>query len=92
MEPIRPEDVKAHSRDDTIIEIVNKMIEQEWDGTRAQLYLRDVADAYMHLTGLSAYAQKVLSFEQIYRDAGWKVVFDKPAYNDSYPAIYTFSR
>jgi hypothetical protein len=33
-----------------------------------------------------------LDFESIYRDVGWKVVYDKPGYNESYAATFEFSR
>jgi hypothetical protein len=32
-----------------------------------------------------------LDVEKHYRKAGWTVKFDKPAYNESYKAYYTFS-
>ena len=31
-----------------------------------------------------------LDFEPIFRKAGWKVTFNKPGYNESYPAYWTF--
>ena len=33
-----------------------------------------------------------MDVEGIFRKAGWKVVFDKPAYNESYKAHYKFSK
>jgi hypothetical protein len=33
-----------------------------------------------------------LDIEDIYREAGWKVSYDKPAYNETYKAYFTFSR
>lgn len=33
-----------------------------------------------------------LDFEPLFREAGWKVEFDKPAYNESYPARFTFTK
>lgn len=32
-----------------------------------------------------------LDVEKIYEEAGWKVEYDKPAYNESYPATFTFT-
>lgn len=31
-----------------------------------------------------------LDFEPIFRKAGWKVTFNKPGYNESFPAYWTF--
>ena len=33
-----------------------------------------------------------LNIEEVYRSAGWKVNYDKPAYNESYDAYFTFER
>ena len=32
-----------------------------------------------------------LNVEEAYRADGWKVTFDRPGYNESYPATFTFS-
>lgn len=31
-----------------------------------------------------------LDFEVVYEEAGWDVVYDKPGYNESYGANFTF--
>jgi len=33
-----------------------------------------------------------LDIEEIYRKAGWKVTYDKPAYNESYDANFDFEK
>jgi len=33
-----------------------------------------------------------LNIEPMYRAAGWKVVYDKPAYNESYEPTFTFTK
>lgn len=33
-----------------------------------------------------------LDVEPLFRKAGWKVVFDKPGYNESYKANFTFRK
>lgn len=33
-----------------------------------------------------------LDIEETYRKAGWSVVYDKPGYNETYDAFYTFTR
>lgn len=34
----------------------------------------------------------LLNIGEIYRSAGWEVVYDIPAYNESYPATFKFKR
>jgi hypothetical protein len=38
------------------------------------------------------YDKHMLDFEPQYREAGWNVVFDQPAYCESYEAYWTFSK
>lgn len=38
------------------------------------------------------YDKHMLDFEPAYREVGWKVVFDKPAYCESYEAFWVFSK
>lgn len=33
-----------------------------------------------------------MDIEPIYRKSGWRVEYDKPAYNETYPATFTFSK
>jgi len=37
------------------------------------------------------YDKRWLDFEQIFRNAGWNVYYDKPRYNESYEAKFEFS-
>lgn len=37
------------------------------------------------------FEKKWLDFEPLYRRAGWKVEFDKPGYNETYDANWTFT-
>jgi hypothetical protein len=32
----------------------------------------------------------LLDVETVYERAGWKVTYDKPAYNETYPATFRF--
>ena len=32
-----------------------------------------------------------LDFEPVYRELGWDVVYDKPGYNEDYPATFKFT-
>lgn len=33
---------------------------------------------------------RLLDVEDVFRSQGWKVEYDKPGYNESYPATFTF--
>lgn len=50
----------------------------------------DEIDGGAGLTLAELYKRGYLNVEEAYRAQGWKVEYDKPAYNESYPATFTF--
>ena len=108
--PITPNDVstqKEQNFPDIIIDTINKMIAQKWDGYQSNFKQKDIVTAMVSAIieckmfkgeESKAIARKMifdnnwLDFEEIYRKSGWKVVFDKPGYNETYEANFTFTR
>lgn len=41
---------------------------------------------------LASWDQSVWDFEPVYRQHGWKVSYDSPAYNESYDGYYIFEK
>ncbi|WNL50712.1 hypothetical protein RPALISO_125 [Ruegeria phage RpAliso] len=54
----------------------------------------DAVEALIPLTSektrAAVFASGWLEIEDIYRQAGWKVAYDKPSYCENYPATFTF--
>lgn len=82
---------------DQVIDAVNTMLATNWSGRgRCSFTIKELsamirskfgdADGDLHLHS------SWFDFESIYEKAGWKVEFDRPGYNESYDAVYTFSR
>ena len=70
------------------------MITQDYDCGSATVKQDDVV-ALMVQKGLDRqeiFDKGWLNVEDIYRKAGWRVVFDKPGFRDTYPATYEFKR
>jgi hypothetical protein len=44
------------------------------------------------VTSAQIYANEWLNVEEAYRDAGWKVTYDKPAYNEFHDAYFEFRK
>lgn len=42
------------------------------------------------LTKDKIFSRGYLNFEEVYREAGWEVSYDKPAYNETYDASFKF--
>jgi hypothetical protein len=101
--PLSPDEVlekKQASIPDEMLEAVNEMIVKKWNGSEATFKQEDVLDLYFLKKGennIQKNRDKVfdnhwMDFEDIYRKAGWGVSYDKPAYNESYPATFTFKK
>src|SRR6185369_4399412 len=95
--PIRPEDVvaqKAAQLPEEVFEVFNELIARGWSGSYAVVQQDEVVRRLVE-RGFDrgrVFAEHLLDVEDTYRAAGWKVEYDKPAYNETYPATFTFSR
>jgi hypothetical protein len=97
MKPIRPSQVQERKVEipDVVIECVNKMIQSEWSGFQSKIYQKDLVNKIIEssvFTREEIFAKHYLDFEYLYKKAGWKVVYDKPAYNEDYEAYFVFSK
>jgi hypothetical protein len=101
VKPITPAEVsseKLASLPDEVIEAFNELIFKNWDGFEANIRQREVVALIiqkMHLTEKDE--QKVfdnhwLDVEEVFQKAGWRVEFDKPGYNETYQASFTFKK
>ncbi len=100
IKPITPAEARkkfAYSIPDFIIEAVNKLITAKI-GTSKSVTLTQ--EEILEKIGASereekfrkqVHEKKWLDFEPIYRKAGWKVVYDKPGFNESYEPTFTFT-
>jgi hypothetical protein len=86
---------KAARIPDGVIEAVNELLSKEFDGKRALLKQNKVLVAIsekMNVPRDTVFANKWLDFEDVYRQAGWLVTYDKPAYNETYEATFEFRK
>lgn len=102
--PITPDEALGHKQTKIpafVIEAFNKLIKSKFDGDEARITQDDVIDEVM--SGLVARCPPIvcrqdfftnhwLDVEDLFRAFGWKVVFDKPGYNESYKAYWVFSK
>lgn len=98
MKPIKPSQVKEKTPliPDSIIECVNNMIENKWDGFESKFYqkdlLKEVLEKDKALSKEEIFQKKFLDFEYLFRKSGWIVAYDKPAYNETYEAFWIFRK
>lgn len=95
--PIRPEEVSGRHQatiPSLVIETVNNMIVKNGRGGSIVLFQDDIVDQLV-AKGLSRkhiFENGWLDIEDLYRSYGWKVEYDKPGYDESYRAKFTFSK
>lgn len=92
---------KVSSIPDEIIEAMNQLLVEELSlqGT-ATILQKDLVGRARRLMAESGsvhanvdfYAKNWLDIEPVFRAAGWKVEYDKPAYCENYEAHFTFSK
>jgi hypothetical protein len=105
VQPLTPSDVVSHKQlamPDEVISSFNELIAQHYINGRAKIKQEDVvilllsklmkAHPDKEVTRASIFHNNWLDVEDIYRKAGWSVVYDKPGYNENYAPTFTFER
>lgn len=95
--PIRPEEVVCTGIPDNVIEAFNELIQENVRGKRAVILREEIIERILSkyyeeplVTRETIFSNDWLGVEDLFRDAGWQVVYDKPSLYDSYPATFTF--
>lgn len=97
VQPIKPEEVtgiKEKTIPDAVFEIFNELIVQHFGNGYSIIRQKEVVGLLVErgFNREEIFTKGWLDIEPIYRKAGWKVVFDKPGYNEDYEATFKFSR
>ena len=99
VKPITPQEVVGKKREqlpDAVILAVNEMIVEKWNGTEASFKQDDLVARIIakdsNLTSKILFDSHHLDFEEIYQKEGWLVEYDKPGFNETYPATFSFKR
>lgn len=95
VKPITPSDIpnaKKNIIPDAVFEVVNELIAKNYSGSSATVTQNEILEglAERGIARDRAFSQKYLEIEDIYRENGWKVEYDKPGYNESYDAYFKF--
>lgn len=96
--PMSPDEVvgvKTSNIPEWVFKVWDKLIAHEWNGSSAHILQKDALAALRAANpGMETdiFATGWLDIEPSYRAAGWSVVYDKPGYNESYNASFTFKK
>lgn len=95
--PIKPEEI-IFTVPDYVITAVNQLLKEQFVKRSVVITQEEVVKRIMDITGKTrtevfAEADKghILDFEDTYRQFGWDVAYDKPGYNETYPASFKFT-
>ena len=95
---ITPKEVKEkfiQNIPEKVYEVWNLLILENWNPSSqtAVVYQKEAAFRLaeaMEVDVNTVYAKKWCDIEDSYRKEGWNVVYDKPAYNETYEATFEF--
>jgi hypothetical protein len=99
IKPISPDDVvavKEHIIPDYVFEAFNYLIAKNFKNEKSVVGQSDVINHILKLKNdidkNYIFNNHLLDVEDIYRKEGWNVVYDKPAYCETYEATFTFTK
>ena len=100
IEPIKPNEAAALKKTvfpDFVIQAFNNMIVKNLNGKYSTILQKDIISeikrvSKIKLTNDQIFDNHYLDVEDMYRDAGWKVEYDKPAYCETYEPIFIFTK
>jgi len=99
-QPLSPDETRQHKNKripDFVIKAVNEMLIKKM-GTSNYITLKqdDIANEAKKLGKLKntqvLYDNNWMDFEEIFREAGWEVTYDKPGYNEDYEPTFQFKK
>ena len=95
--PISPSEVyeqKLKNWPSEVFDVWNRLIADNFDGESSVILQKDAAKALKDCTRDNGFgfSMKYLYIEEIYRQAGWKVHYEKAAYNETFDSYYEFSK
>lgn len=100
--PLTPQEVQSEvtrQRNSVkeIYNVFNEEIVSNWNETSQKATVKQdtVVSKICERLGVTreeVFSKGWLNVESDYESSGWKVVYDKPAYNESYPSTFTFSK
>ena len=79
-----------------VIQTVNNLLMKYYRGGSLTILQDEIIKEIKNLDGTitkdQIYNNKWLDFEELYRQSGWSVEYDKPGYNESYNARFIFKK
>lgn len=100
VKPFTPADVvenKKHCIPDEVIEAVNELLTEKYvnDSRTITIKQKEIVERVLekmpHLDRDELFSKHYMDFEPVFRENGWDVYYDSPAYCESYDAYFKFT-
>jgi beta-lactam-binding protein with PASTA domain len=97
IKPISPNEIsekKKQSFPDAVLEAFNEIIAQNYSNGQSIVKQEDVVKLMVKkgVKRADIFGMHYLDIEPVYEAQGWKVEYDKPGYNETYDANFTFKK
>jgi hypothetical protein len=93
--PITPDQIDVRAAiPHAVIKAFNTLISANHRNGQSIVLQKDIVERLVELgfTKSEIFNDKLLDVEEIYKDVGWIVKYDKPAYNETYEPFFVFIR
>lgn len=94
--PITPREARAGAGaalPPEVFQVFNELIQKAYKDGYATVKQEEAAVRIAQVLGISrseVFDRGLLDVEEAYRKKGWEVVYDSPAFNETYPATFSF--
>jgi len=95
LSPASVEKAKAREIPSVVIEIFDGLITENWSDGEAVVGQNEAVKRIAERLKISRQAvfdRGLLDVMSVYERAGWKVAYDKPGFNETYEATFTFTK
>jgi hypothetical protein len=103
MKPFSPDDALANKAGfipDFVIRAFNNLLAKNYNGgsitIKQDVIIEEIitlaAESVIKVTRQRIYDNKWLDIEQIYKESGWDVEYNRPSIGESFDTYFTFSR
>jgi len=92
MKPISPkeaQDYKNRNIPSEVIEAFNELISENFNGVSSKVSQKEVVERIKSKLK-SDFKNSYLDVEPLFEEHGWKVIYDRPGYNETYDATFEF--
>lgn len=98
MKPLSPWEINGMMGEiipDVVVEAINNLLKKKYRGRAVNLkqdeIIAEIQRLDINIRREKIFEESWMDFESLFEKNGWKVEFDKPGYNETYSAYFTFT-